>query len=221
MDIGKPLIDYGAIDAGALRDKMLSLPPAFWEADLVSREKVAGDRPGNAVFFYNPMPPGVRRFILAEAQSGQVSVLRYRDRPLFAEIRDLIDRHIQPLFPDCDLMWAQLAELPPGGVITPHSDRHILARVHRLHVPLVTHEKVEFMIDGQVFYLKPDRLYDLNNVATHAVTNNSDVMRVHLLVDMMPHSLARARYFDDLAEMTAAVEAFTPPMEPVAPRALS
>lgn len=211
MDIGKPLIDHGPIDAGALRNKMLDLPPSFWETDVVSRENVAGDRPGNAVFFFHPMPPGVRRFILAEAQSGTVSVLRYPDRPLFAEIRDLIDSHIQPLFPDCDVIWAQLAELPPGGAITPHCDRHILAQVHRLHVPLVTHDKVEFMIDGGIFHLKPDRLYDLNNVVIHAVTNHSDVMRIHLLVDMMPHSLARARYFDDEGKMAEAVAPFALP----------
>jgi len=218
MDIGKPLIDYGGIDAGELRSKMLAQPPSFWSMDAASRTKVAGERPGNAVFFYNPMPPAVRRIILGEAQaSGKVSVLRYANRPLFQEINALIEDHIQPLFPDCDVIWAQLAELPPGGVIAPHCDRHILARVHRLHVPLVTHDGVEFMIDGGTFHLAPDRLYDLNNVVTHAVVNRSDVMRVHLLVDMMPHSLARARYFDDEGEMAAAVAAFMQPGEYFSP----
>lgn len=206
MDIGKPLIDYGGVDASGLRTRMLAQPPSFWTMDAISRTKVAGERPGNAVFFYNPMPPMVRRMILAEARmSGKVSVLRYPDRPLFQEIRTLIDEHIQPLFPACDVIWAQLAELPPGGVIAPHSDRHILAQVHRLHVPLITHDGVEFIIDGGAFHLKPDTLYDLNNVVTHAVYNRSDVMRVHLLVDMMPHTIGRARYFDDEAEMAAAV----------------
>lgn len=218
MDIGKPLIDCGEIDAGELRSRMLALPAAFWSMDAVSRTKVAGERPGNAVFFYNPMPPTVRRMILAEARaSGKVSVLRYADRPLFQDIRALIHNHIQPLFPSCDVIWAQLAQLPPGGVIAPHSDRHILAAVHRLHVPLVTHEGVEFMIGDGTFRLAPDRLYDLNNVMTHAVVNRSDVMRIHLLVDMMPHSLARARYFDDESEMAAAVAAFMPPSEYLAP----
>lgn len=211
MDIGKPLIDYGEIDAGDLRRKMLALPPEYWNADTASRTKVAGERPGNAVFFYNPMPPMVRRMILAEARtSGKVSVLRYADRPLFKEIQALIDDHIQPLFPGCDAIWAQLAELPPGGVIAPHSDRHILAQVHRLHVPLVTDNKVEFMIGGETFHLAPDTLYDLNNVMTHAVYNRGEVMRVHLLVDMMPHTIGRARYFDDEAEMAAAVASMQP-----------
>ncbi len=214
MDIGKPLVDYGGIDAGELRRKMLALPPEYWNADAASRSKVAGERPGNAVFFYNPMPPMVRRMILLEARmSGKVSVLRYPDRPLFTEVQVLIADHIQPLFPACDVIWAQLAELPPGGVIAPHSDRHILAEVHRLHVPLVTHDQVEFVIGGSTFHLAPDTLYDLNNVMTHAVFNRSNVMRIHLLVDMMPHAIGRARYFDDEAEMAAAVAGLMQPAE--------
>jgi hypothetical protein len=214
MDIGKPLIAYGSVDIEDLRGKMLALPPAFWDMDAASRAKVAGGRPGRAVFLYNPMPPTVRRLMLAEARAnGTVSVLRYPDRPLFDDIRALIDEQIQPLFPDCDPIWAQLAELPPGGVIEPHSDSHILAMVHRLHVPIVTHDKVTFMIDEGAFHLKADTLYDLNNVAVHAVTNESDVMRIHLLVDMMPHSIGRARYFDDLATMAAAVAPYTQPLE--------
>ena len=219
MDIGKPLIDYGGIDAGELRRKMLALPPEYWNTDAASRTKVAGERPGNAVFFYNPMPPMIRRMILAEAKmSGKVSVLRYTDRPLFREIQALIDNHIQPLFPACDVIWAQLAELPPGGVIALHSDRHILAAVHRLHVPLVTDGNVEFMIGGGTFHLAPDTLYDLNNVMTHAVYNRGKVLRVHLLVDMMPHAIGRARYFDDEAEMAAAV-AFMQPLDQMPPQA--
>jgi len=222
MDIGQPLIDYGGIDAGDLRRKMLALPPEYWEADAASRTKVAGERPGNAVFFYNPMPPMVRRMILLEAKmSGKVSVLRYAGRPLFKEIQALIEDHIQPLFPACDVIWAQLAELPPGGVIAPHCDQHILAQVHRLHVPLVTHDDVEFVIGGGAFHLAPDRLYDLNNVVTHAVYNRSNVMRVHLLVDMMPHTIGRARYFDDQAEMAAAVAFMQTPAQMMAPGRLS
>ena len=200
MDIGKPLIEYGPVDATDLRTKMLALPPDFWSQDQASRMTVAGDRPGNSVFFYNARPPGIRRMIPAEIPSGWVSVLRYPDRPLFGEVNILIDRYIRPHFPNCDLLWAQLAELPPGGIIPTHSDLSILSRVHRLHIPLVTHEKVLFTIDGGIFHLRPDTLYDLNNVAMHSVVNSSDIMRVHLLVDMMPHSIARVRYFDTPSE---------------------
>ena len=42
MDIGKPLIEYGAVDITELRQKMLGQPKEFWEIDRASRVKLAG-----------------------------------------------------------------------------------------------------------------------------------------------------------------------------------
>ena len=206
MDLGVPLIDYGPVDIGSLRENLRQLSADFWLMDREARETVAGERPGQAVYFYNPRPPKVSRMALSEAKSGFVSVLRHKARPLFTDIQALIDKDMRRHFPECDVLRAQLAELPPGQVIEPHRDGNILALIHRLHVPIITHPDVEFIIDGNTFCLRADRLYDLNNVVMHSVTNRSDVMRIHLLVDLMPHSLARARYFDDEDEMVSALE---------------
>ncbi|HSB97458.1 MAG TPA: aspartyl/asparaginyl beta-hydroxylase domain-containing protein [Spongiibacteraceae bacterium] len=184
---------------------MRQLPTEFWESDRASRVKLAGDRPGNAVFFYNDEPPCVKRPTHAEATSGFVSVLRYADRPLFAEIQTLIETRIMSCFPGCDVLRVQLAELPPGGIIKPHRDIGILALIHRLHIPIVTHKRVSFTVAGQPFFLTEGTLYDLNNTAIHSVENNSHIMRIHLLVDMMPHSVARARYYDTEESMAAAL----------------
>jgi hypothetical protein len=205
MDIGKPLIECGEADATALRQKMLALPEAFWELDTASRNRVAGDRSGRSVFFFNDVPPGVERNPLFEAKSGRVSVLRYSDRPLFAEVAALIEATVTPRFPLCDVVRVQLAELPPGGIIKPHRDTNILAVMHRLHVPVVTHEQVRFIIDWKPYILAPDRLYNLNNAMVHSVENNSDVMRVHLLIDLLPRTVAQARYFNTVEEMAYAL----------------
>lgn len=204
MDLGVPLVEYGAVDIAALRAQMLALPADFWTIDEEARTTVAGDRPGGAVYFYNPRPPKVKRMALSEARTGFVSVLRYPDRPLFAELEALVQA-VRLHFPDGDVLRAQLAELPPGQVIAPHRDGNILALVHRLHVPIVTHPDVVFTIAEKDFFLETGHLYDLNNVVTHAVRNPSEVMRVHLLIDMLPHSVARARYFDDEEAMVRAL----------------
>jgi hypothetical protein len=204
MDLGKPIVEHGTADIAQLREKMLQQPTAFWEIDRKSRTKLAGDRPGNAVFFYNDLPPCVERLPLIEARSGFVNVLHYVSRPLFAEIQTLIKTKIIPLFPNCDVLRVQLAELPPGQAIKPHYDRGILALIHRLHVPIVSHPQVKFVIAGQSFFLEEGMLYDLNNVVVHSVENNSDVMRIHLMVDMLPHSVARARYHNTEESMMSA-----------------
>jgi len=205
MDLPEPLVKYGPVPITALRQRMLEQPADFWTVDRASRVMLAGDRPGNAVFFYNDMPAATARPVLAEAKSsGVINVLRYADRPLFAEIQALIDDKLRPLFPNCDVMRVQLAELPPGEVIKPHRDLNILSLIHRMHVPIVTHPMVKFIIAGKTFFLAEGELYDLNNAVVHSVENQSTVMRVHLMIDMLPHSVARARYFDDEATMLAA-----------------
>lgn len=208
MDIGKPLVEYGAVEISELRESMLEQSNDFWTIDRASRVKLAGDRPGNAVFFYHDGPPSVRRGTLHEARAGQVSVLRYAGRPLYSEIQELIDNKIKYCFPDCDVMRVQLAELPPGQIIEPHTDVGILNLIHRLHVPIVTHPGVKFIIAGQSFFLEEGKLYDLNNAVEHSVENRSDVMRVHLMIDVLPHSVARARYYDTEEAMASAVDAW-------------
>jgi hypothetical protein len=204
MDLGKPLVEYGPVNFADLREKMQGLPKDYWEVDRASRVKLAGNRPGNAVFFYNDTPPFLNNRPLEEARSGHLRVLRYPERGLFAEIDKLIDEAIKPLFKECDVMRVQLAELPPGQIIRPHRDTKILSLIHRLHVPIVTHPDVVFTIAGQTYRLEEGNLYDLNNAVIHSVENRSDVLRVHLMVDMLPHTVARARYFDTESEMVAA-----------------
>lgn len=205
MDIGRPLIDYGPVDYADLRENLELVPPGFWDVDAASRSRVAGNRPGRAVFFYNDVPAGVARNSFSEAESGTVSVLVYRDRPLFGQIRRLIDTAVRPHFPQCDPVRVQLAELPPGCVIAPHADRNLLTMMHRLHVPLVTDENVRFIIDRQTYLLKAGRLYDLNNVRVHAVENSGRINRIHLLIDMLPRAVAQVRYFEALEDMVDAL----------------
>jgi hypothetical protein len=221
MELPEPLVKYGPVPVGAVLESMKQQTSDFWTSDRASRVALAGDRPGNAVFLYNDLPGPFMRALIGEAKQGFINVRRYSERPMFAEIQSLIESKIQPLFPTCDVMRVQLAELPPGEVIKPHRDTNILSLVHRLHVPLVTHEKVKFTISGKSFFLSVGELYDLNNVAVHSVENLSDVMRVHLMIDMLPHKLARARYYDSDAAMAAAcapfMQAKTAPMAETAP----
>lgn len=204
MDIGVPLIDYGPVPVDDLIEKMVALPPAFWASDRASRARLAGGRKGDAVFFFNDAPGFVRRGTLEQAGTGTVNVFRSAERALFADIIALIGRHIAPHFPSCAPMRVQLAELPAGEVIKPHVDSAILTRVHRLHVPLTTNPKVTFFVQGNPFRLEPGRLYELNNTVGHWVSNEGDATRVHLLVDLLPATVARVVYHDTRAGMVAA-----------------
>ncbi len=205
MDTKEHLTEFPPIDVRDLREGIARLGEDFWASDRAVRTNFAGARPGDAVYYYNDQPQFLRRPVLDDVRrTGGIDVLRNVSRALFATV-DSILAGILPLFPACDVMRVQLAELAPGEVIEPHRDHDILEFVHRLHLPIVTNDAVRFTIGGEEYSLTQGVLYELNNVLTHSVRNGGDRTRIHLLVDMLPHALGRARYHDDGKEMAMAV----------------
>ncbi|MDB5677400.1 aspartyl/asparaginyl beta-hydroxylase domain-containing protein [Sphingomonas bacterium] len=206
MDIGQPIIEHGAVDVRNLRDGLARVGPDFWRLDQASRVGLAGERPGGAVYYYNDQPIFLARAALNEAQqTGRVSVLRNAARPLFDAVDAIVRDHVAPLYPGCDVLRVQLAELPAGNTISPHRDVDMLALIHRTHIPIATNKAVAFTIADEDFFLGEGVLYELNNCARHAVRNDGDTDRVHLLVDMLPHSVGRAAYFDSAKELAVAM----------------
>lgn len=80
-----------------------------------------------------------------------------------------------------------LAELAPGGQIAPHRDGGAgTVLVHRLHLAVVSNPGVKFYIDEIPHYLEPGIVYEFDNTRRHAVVNESDRPRVHLMCDILP-----------------------------------
>jgi hypothetical protein len=83
-----------------------------------------------------------------------------------------------------------LADLVPRGKITPHRDGGFgTVLVHRLHLPVVTNPQVKFFIDDIPHYLEPGVAYEFDNTRRHAVDNDSDQPRIHLMCDILPAEL--------------------------------
>lgn len=79
------------------------------------------------------------------------------------------------------------AKLPAGKEITPHVDPgYYLSTVHRLHIPIITNDKVLFTVGGTTFHMEEGVLYELNNRLMHSVKNLGDSDRIHLIVDIIP-----------------------------------
>lgn len=205
MDLGRPLIEYDRIGIRNLRDAVAALDEAFWTLDEPTRKNLAGERPGRAVYFYNDEPHFLPNLPWSKSLNpGAINILRNLDYPLFGAIHSLVEDHVLPHYPACDIMRVQLAELPPRSKIGRHRDDRKLAIVHRLHIPIITNPGVRFLIDDQSFILSEGLLYELNNVVAHSVENDSDDVRVHLLIDMLPNAIARAVYHDSRADMARA-----------------
>jgi len=80
-------------------------------------------------------------------------------------------------------------KLLPHTIICTHRDvSDLLKNTHRIHLPIITNENIDFYIHDKKYNLKEGILYEINNTLEHSVENNSSFDRVHLILDILPHS---------------------------------
>lgn len=129
----------------------------------------------------------------------------------WSEVR-LIDKGRHPVLDSCPAFLAVvesfpgrpidmvLARLDPGGAIKEHRDFSggVPMGVGRFHVPIVTSPDVEFYVSGMRVHMGAGEVWNLDTTYLHRVANNSDVRRVHLIIDV---------------ELTPDVKAMLPPTD--------
>lgn len=166
----------GPVDIAALKAAVLAIPEAVWDAENATKPNrfEALDRTRHIVF----------RFV--------DSVRDWRgshDRPAWAEWRALIEpvlqRAVAPYaYANGAFPRVMLARMAPGGEIKPHRDANAAAKwPHKIHVPLVTNDKVTFYVDGVGYHLPEGEAAEVNNMGVHAVKNDGDGDRIHLIFE--------------------------------------
>jgi hypothetical protein len=79
---------------------------------------------------------------------------------------------------------ANLVRLAPGGEIAEHRDMNFsLAHSHRVHLPVVTNDKVWFTVGSETLNIPEGEIYEINNRRMHSVRNGGDEARIHLILD--------------------------------------
>lgn len=166
----------GPVDIAALKAAVLAIPEAVWDAENAGKPNrfEALDRTRHIVF----------RFV--------DSVRDWRgshDRPAWAEWRALIEpvlqRAVAPYaYANGVFPRVMLARMAAGGEIKPHRDANAAAKwPHKIHVPLLTNEKVTFYVDGVGYHLPEGEAAEVNNMGVHAVKNDGDSDRIHLIFE--------------------------------------
>lgn len=86
---------------------------------------------------------------------------------------------------ECPLAAVRLMRLGPGSEIREHRDHDLSADcgVARLHVPLTTNPKVEFLVNRRAVHMQPGECWYLRLADPHAVINQGQTARVHLVID--------------------------------------
>lgn len=170
------LLHLGAVDIGALRDDVLAIPEDMWQRENATKPNrfVEFDTTTHIVF----------RFV------NSFNDWRFsHDRPLWPAWKD----RLLPLMEKVVARYGyargmyprvMLARLAPGGVISEHTDNGPAARgPHKIHVPLLTNPGVQFYIEPNTYHLEAGQAYEVNNLVRHAVRNDGETPRIHLIFE--------------------------------------
>ena len=182
--------DFGSVPKGAFevfRSAVLSLNEEAWTAGNKIKERLAGDRPTNSVFLWSLDTARFPEFM--ENGGIQQKDVDFDDsfglyelaQPLLEVIRSSVGEN-------CIVSMMQIARMQPGSRIAPHYDSNpVLIASHRLHIPLITNDKLRFIVDDERIVMEEGKLYELNNQLVHHVDNPKDAQtRIHLIVDLLP-----------------------------------
>jgi mannose-6-phosphate isomerase-like protein (cupin superfamily) len=85
----------------------------------------------------------------------------------------------------CPLLSVRLMRLGAGSVIKTHedSDLDVEHGRARLHIPIVTNDRVDFRLNGERVTLREGECWYLRLSDPHSVTNGGETDRVHLVID--------------------------------------
>lgn len=77
-----------------------------------------------------------------------------------------------------------LVRLLAGHDIAEHEDKNFsLTHSHRIHLPIITNDRVHFSVGSETTNMQAGQLYEINNRRTHSVRNEGSEHRVHLILD--------------------------------------
>ncbi len=83
-------------------------------------------------------------------------------------------------------------KLQAHGKVPTHADgRYSLLKCHRIHVPIITNDHTFFMVGGEQKVMRPGEMWEINNATFHAVDNQGDEDRIHMIIDWVPYFTLR------------------------------
>jgi hypothetical protein len=99
----------------------------------------------------------------------------------------------------CPKEVVRILFLPPEGHIKDHFDFHTSFQfgLLRLHIPIVTHPDVVFIIDGQRMTWNAGELWYGDFSKVHSVKNNSQIVRVHMVIDVQINDFVLSLFPED------------------------
>jgi len=177
MKIDTKVRTLGNVDVTDLKSAAINVAPEAWLEDTLRQEAFKdvhmATRSIIMVFIDLTVWPSIR----VNKRKGW-DYFATQAQPI---IEGIVKDHYKP---GGIVIRAMIANLLAGARIVPHVDTDpSFAIGHRIHVPLVTNDDVDFSVGGELFHLKEGTAYELNNLEMHGVHNRSQQDRLHLIFD--------------------------------------
>ena len=186
----------GTVDIAAVRDAVLALPEAVWDAENATKpnrfETLQSTR--HIVF----------RFV-----SNFIDWRQSYARPMWDDWKPLLDPVMSAATADYGYRRGafprvMLARMAPGGEIQPHRDSNPAAQwPHKIHVPLQTNPDVTFFVDDVPYHFEAGEAVEVNNMAYHAVTNRGTTDRIHLIFEYFDLDQPEPEWIEPLVKAQA------------------
>jgi hypothetical protein len=125
--------------------------------------------------------PQQHRLEDGQIRPSMVTDLSWHD---FGAMTDGTVQHIMESFPGCVAYQRMLSVVMPGHSIPSHVDEQGKDWLCRVHVPLMSNDKSKFWVDGVPHDMAPGFAYRVDTTKPHAVTNNGDCPRIHMMFDV-------------------------------------
>lgn len=170
------------VDVAALRERLLAVGEAAWHAEDARKE--------NRFACFHHTRHIVARFIPSNSDP-----MAFYSTPFWAVWQSLLRPILDQVASHYGLAEAEFpkvmfARLAANAVIDRHVDgagSNLLT--HKIHVPLVTSERVWFEVGDARFQLHCGQAYELNNLKPHGVRNDGETDRIHLIFELFDRSL--------------------------------
>lgn len=86
---------------------------------------------------------------------------------------------------ECKIIRFIVTNLPATTTVDTHKDTAVSFTIYnRVHIPIVTNDKVLFTVDNETINMPVGEMYEINNGdKLHGVVNSSDEDRLHIILD--------------------------------------
>ena len=171
----KTVRELGPVDISSIKDEIINLSQEYW--DIYDRIKP------NKFGEFDTTKHIVFKFV-ADFDKEFPDIVEF---PVWADWKEKLEPIMEAVtkqygYAENCFGKVMLARLKQGTEIKMHIDRPLeSAYPHKIHIPILTHPKAQFIVGDTSYYLETGQAYEVNNCERHAVINGGDCDRIHLI----------------------------------------